>query len=139
MRRPPIGHKVLVIDDDLNVLHILKDYFLDLMDCEVFQAKNVEEGINWCMDHKFSIITSDFHMPDFDGETFIKSIRYSHSINRYTPIILISGVQARLEGDDSIWENVYFIDKPFEKKNLEFILKVTNQESAKKRPWPFKA
>ena len=68
------SHDILIVDDDVNTLNalriVLRDHF------SISTASSPEEALNLVASNKgFSIIVSDYHMPEMDGIVFLSQIR----------------------------------------------------------------
>lgn len=106
--------KILVVDDDLNIVQMLKEYFL-LKGYEILTAFNGEEAINKvkCDPH---IILLDINMPKLNGLEVCMKIRELVSC----PIVFLT---ARVEEQDRITGLEIggddYILKPFSLKELE--------------------
>jgi two-component system, cell cycle response regulator CtrA len=109
--------KILLIDDDINILKKIQESFEDSnLNIECYTADSCERGLDIFKLHDFDSIIVDMRFPKMDGLTFIKTIRQSKITK---PIIVISGTTAiedkvlalDLGADD-------YILKPFEVKEL---------------------
>lgn len=79
-------HKLLLIDDDKEVLAINKTYF-EQEGYLVAAASSAKEAMSYMKKNTFSCIVLDVMMPNIDGFTFCKTIREHRDI----PIIFLSG------------------------------------------------
>jgi PAS domain S-box-containing protein len=66
---------LLCVDDDVNVLDILKKYFERVPDFSVFTCTTPAEALDLINQYQFDAIISDYSMPDMDGIKFLKKIR----------------------------------------------------------------
>jgi len=71
--QPPIS--LLCVDDDVNILDVLKKYFERKPDFSVFTCTTPSEALDLVRQYQFDVIISDYAMPDMDGITFLKEIR----------------------------------------------------------------
>jgi PAS domain S-box-containing protein len=71
--QPPIS--LLCVDDDVNVLDVLKKYFERKPDFSVFTCQTPSEALDLIRQYQFDAIISDYAMPEMDGITFLKEIR----------------------------------------------------------------
>ena len=67
---PPIS--LLCVDDDVNVLDVLKKYFEQKPDFSVFTCTTPSEALRLISQYQFDAIISDYAMPEMDGITFLK-------------------------------------------------------------------
>ena len=92
-----VGHlakKILVVDDELNVRHMLKEYLLE-HGFEVASASNGREALFAARDFCPDLILLDVMMPELDGIEFMRIHRQENK----TPIILLT---ARVEETDKV-------------------------------------
>lgn len=87
-------HKLLLVDDDKEVLAINKTYFEE-EGYLVTTAASAKEAMTHMKKNAFSCIVLDVMMPNVDGLTFCKTIRNYSDI----PIIFLSG---KVEEEDRI-------------------------------------
>jgi PAS domain S-box-containing protein len=66
---------LLCVDDDVNVLDVLKKYFEREPDFSVFTCTTPSEALGLISQYQFDAIISDYAMPEMDGITFLKEIR----------------------------------------------------------------
>ena len=106
--------KVLVVDDDINVLSLLKEY-LENTGFKVFAANNGDQAIEIFKTEKLDILILDVMLPNKDGFEITKEIRQNSNI----PILMLT---ARVEEFDKILGFELGIDdyvtKPFSPKEL---------------------
>jgi DNA-binding NtrC family response regulator len=111
----------LFVDDDPNIVDFYADIFEIAYPSEKrWYAENGKQALRWssepCLKH--SLIISDLKMPDMDGLAFIRSLRSGDSINKATPVILVSGNISRLSPSDVKGMNVHLMEKPVNVKRL---------------------
>ena len=90
-------HKVLVVDDDKDMLSLLKKILSDSK-YHVFQASNGKECIEKAKELSPDIIIMDVMMPELDGIATILKLR-SQEDTRSIPIIMCTAVN---ESEDEI-------------------------------------
>jgi len=111
------GKTILVIDDELAVLELLRDVFADV-NIKVIEASNPIEGIQLYRKYQkeISMIILDYSMPDMDGkQTFEMLIK----VNKNVKVILCSGYSE--EEVKSAFGEVHpvdFIKKPYKPSDL---------------------
>lgn len=66
---------LLCVDDDINILDLLKRYFELLPDFSVFTCTTTAEALKLTSQYQFDAIISDYAMPEMDGVAFLKKIR----------------------------------------------------------------
>ncbi len=80
-------HKILVIDDDMDICHLLKK-FLSKNNYEVMTAHNGEMGLKLLEEIQPDLVMTDFRLGDMDGSEVITAIK-SRMPN--VPILVITG------------------------------------------------
>lgn len=77
--------KILIVEDDENILHLEKDY-LEANGFEAVTASDGEEGLELALKGRFNLIILDIMLPNVDGLEICRQIRKSNN----TPIIIVS-------------------------------------------------
>ena len=120
--------KVLVVDDDINIVKLIKLY-LEKEDYEVVTANNGREALEVYNREDPSIIVLDIMMPELDGNAVCREIRKTSNV----PIILLTAkgetfdkvLSLELGADD-------YIVKPFDPKELTARIKAILRRSETK-------
>lgn len=124
----------LFIDDDPNIIDFYADIFEMTYPSEKrLYAENGKQALRWSSepDLQHNLIISDLKMPDMDGLTFIKTLRSGNSINKSTPVILVSGYVSSVKPSDVKGMNVHLMEKPVNVKQLiELCSKLTGLNPA---------
>ncbi|MDX2273793.1 MAG: response regulator transcription factor [Cyanobacteriota bacterium] len=112
-----IQKKLLLIDDDPNLILLVKDY-LEFRGYEVIPAGNGREALEVMSDFTPDLIICDVMMPEMDGYAFVETIR-SNLATDWVPVIFLS---ARGQTADRVrglttGADVYMV-KPFEPEEL---------------------
>lgn len=81
-----MGH-VLVIDDDKNVLELIK-VLLERINCSVTTTENAKDVKKLVSDNKYDLVVTDLLIPDMDGLEVIKLVK---SVHKDMKIIAITG------------------------------------------------
>ncbi|OQB51312.1 MAG: Transcriptional regulatory protein WalR [Firmicutes bacterium ADurb.Bin146] len=109
-----MGHKILVVDDEKNIVDILK-YNLEKEGYDVIYAYDGKEAIFQAMKHKPDLILLDIMLPEYDGFIVCRKLRESMTV----PIIMLSAKGEELDkviglemGADD------YITKPFSAREL---------------------
>ncbi len=112
-----IQKKLLLIDDDPNLILLVKDY-LEFRGYEVVPAGNGREGLDIMKTFTPDLIICDVMMPEMDGYTFVETIRSDVSTN-WVPVIFLSarGQTADRVRGLTMGADVYMV-KPFEPEEL---------------------
>lgn len=112
-------HKILIVDDEADILDTVKDLIETKFSCGVTTAVNGLDAFLLCMKDKYDLIITDHKMPFMTGAAFIIANRTkAESQNRQTPIIMLSGfIDDELKKNLGI-QNVQFIAKPFQPNDI---------------------
>ncbi len=109
--------KLLLIDDDPNLILLVKDY-LEYQGYEVFTAHNGVEALGILDEHLPDLIICDVMMPEMDGYSLVKSVRQDPRTS-WIPVLFLSAKgqsQDRVKGL-STGADIYMV-KPFEPEEL---------------------
>ncbi len=109
--------KLLLIDDDPNLILLVRDY-LEFNGFEVLTANHGREAIDILEQETPDLIICDVMMPEMDGYTFLSEIRQNPRLE-WLPVILLSAkgqTKDRIKGLKT-GADVYLI-KPFEPEEL---------------------
>lgn len=120
--------KVLVVDDDINIVKLIKLY-LEKEDFDVCTAHNGKEALDVFKRENPSIVILDIMMPEMDGNQVCREIRKSSEV----PIIMLTAkgetfdkvLSLELGADD-------YMVKPFETKELVARIKAILRRSDNK-------
>lgn len=76
------GKKVLILDDEINILEILDD-ILSLEGFEVTTANNGNDALIKYSNQEFDLIISDIKMPVMNGVEFLKKCQEIKEIKKF--------------------------------------------------------
>jgi len=85
-----IKNKVLVVDDDKNIVLLLRHYLRQL-DCEVFESHNGFDALNKLTKEDIDLMLLDVQMPGMDGYVVTDKVRRDERI-KSLPIIIITAL-----------------------------------------------
>ena len=88
-------HKVLLIEDDNNIVELLTIHLNDLS-CEVVPVANGQHGLAFAREQTFDLVILDIMLPGLNGMEVCRRIRQT---DRHTPILILS---ARSEEIDKV-------------------------------------
>jgi CheY-like chemotaxis protein len=123
-----IGHKILVIDDSKVIRMRVRD-MLPEGDFEVLEAKDGVEGINLIRQERPNLIMLDFLLPKMSGWEVFQELQQQRDLQAI-PLVIMSG--RKEEVTDKLqepFEYFEFIEKPFEKAELQEAIKVAIAKS----------
>lgn len=107
-------YKILVIEDEDNINNLLKT-LLETSGYQVISSNSCQSGKMLFSSHRPDLVILDLGLPDFDGMTFLKSVRK----DSLTPIIVLS---ARTDEKDKVDALDFgandYVTKPFSSAEL---------------------
>ncbi|PIK13794.1 response regulator [Halobacteriovorax sp. JY17] len=110
--------KLLLVDDDIDIYNIVSKYLGE--NFEIDYVSNAVQAIEDCKIQDYDLIICDYKMPVMNGQEFALYLRQGSSRNKLTPMIFLTAFSPKLFSQKSIWENVFFMDKPIKKKKLKY-------------------
>ncbi len=116
----PIKARLLIVDDEEDMLRLLKRSLSADLDCEIETASNAFQALALLEAGPFDVVLADIRMPGMDGMEFLERVQRTHSgltvalMTAYGTIDL--AVQAIKSGAYD------FITKPFEHDKLTHLL-----------------
>jgi len=121
--------KVLVADDDKNVITIIRDSFPpDIF--EILEAANGKEALGVVFAESPDILILDIMMPDMDGYRVCEELK-EHDISRNIPILILS---AKANIEDKLRAMELGIDdyivKPFDPRELKARVKMRLKDTS---------
>lgn len=117
MNQPKETHRLLLVDDDPNLILLVKDY-LEYQGYQVTTAGNGREALDALDKEIPDMIICDIMMPEMDGYTFINRVR-EDARTSWIPVMFLSAKgqsQDRVKGLDT-GADIYMV-KPFEPEEL---------------------
>ena len=108
--------KILLVEDDINLGDVLRDY-LELQNYEVVRAMDGVEGLENFKSQTFDLLILDVMLPHKDGFTLASEIR---EINGQIPVIFLTArgqAEDRVTGFKAGCDD--YITKPFSSEELE--------------------
>lgn len=110
--------KILVADDEPDVLFMTAFTLRQLGGYEVIEARNGQEALDLSTTHEPALLVLDVQMPQLTGYEVCRQVRKHAALNR-TPIILLSakGQAAEIEQGQAAGANLYIL-KPYAPQQL---------------------
>ncbi len=110
--------KVLVVDDEKDVVFFLKSNLEREGDYRVFTASDGEEGLRLARAHKPDLIILDVVMPKMDGFAVLKALK-NFEETKHTPVIMLTVKKEPENLDRGITFGAdFYLPKPFTLDNL---------------------
>ena len=115
-------HKIMILDDEENVLHALRRILSRNKDWEVVACNDVQEAINIAGSSRFDLFISDYRMPRMNGVEFLV---FSKQNNPYAMRLILSGATdfGGLVNAINQAEIYRFMNKPVQADELIFTVK----------------
>lgn len=106
--------RILIIEDDENILHLEKDY-LEANGFEVDFTADGEEGLALALEKDYAVILLDIMLPKMDGFEICKKIRDEKDV----PILLVSARKTEFDKINGLGFGADdYIVKPFSPREL---------------------
>jgi DNA-binding NtrC family response regulator len=113
--------RVLVIDDELDMLMLLRMIIEDNTDYEVETTNNPSEALKMIRENDYDLVISDLKMPGMDGLELCDEVR---EIDQDLPLIMITAYGSLETSEEAMKKGVAdFITKPFRKDSILFTMK----------------
>ena len=108
--------RILVVDDEPNMLRLLKTILMDKTGYEVTTTNNPLEVSKLLQESHYDLVVTDLKMPLVDGIDLIGIVK---NIDATMPIIVITAYGTIETAEEAIQKGAYdFITKPFRKETI---------------------
>ncbi|WP_293443034.1 sigma-54 dependent transcriptional regulator [Persephonella sp.] len=122
-------HRVLLIDDEESILKVIKK-FLEDKGFKVTTAKTKSEALDLLSADRYSIVLSDFRLPDGDGIQILEAFRKK---DKETPFVIITAYGSINGAVEAIQKGAsHYIAKPIDAENLLKIINFLIEKREKK-------
>ena len=112
--------RILVIDDELDMLMLLRMIIEDNTDYEVETTNNPSEALKMVTQKDYDLVISDLKMPGMDGLELCDEVK---DIKPDLPLIMITAYGSLETADEAMKKGVAdFITKPFRKDSILFTI-----------------
>jgi DNA-binding NtrC family response regulator len=113
--------RLLVVDDEPNMLRLLKTILTDKTGYEVNTTNNPLEVSKLLQEDRYDLVITDLKMPLVDGIDLIEIIK---KLDQTMPIIVITAYGTIETAEEAIQKGAYdFITKPFRKETILITIK----------------
>ena len=113
--------RILVVDDEPNMLRLLKTILMDKTGYEVTTTNNPLEVSKLLQESHYGLVVTDLKMPLVDGIDLIGIVK---NIDAAIPIIVITAYGTIETAEEAIQKGAYdFITKPFRKETILITIK----------------
>ena len=112
--------RILVVDDELDMLMLLRMIIEDNTDYEVDTTNNPSEALKMVMENDYDLVISDLKMPGMDGLELFDEVK---EMDPDLPLIIITAYGSLETADEAMKMGVAdFITKPFRKDSILFTI-----------------
>ena len=120
-RRTRCRRRILVVDDEPNMLRLLKTILMDKTGYEVTTTNNPLEVSKLLQEGHYDLVITDLKMPLVDGIDLIDIVK---NLDATMPIIVITAYGTIETAEEAIQKGAYdFITKPFRKETILITIK----------------
>jgi DNA-binding NtrC family response regulator len=113
--------RILVIDDEVDMLSLIRLILTEKTDYEIITTNNPLEVSNLLNEKKFDVIITDLKMPIMDGLDVVDAIRKQDAL---VPIIIITAYGSIESAEEAVKKGAFdYITKPFRQEQLLISLK----------------
>jgi DNA-binding NtrC family response regulator len=116
-----MAERILVIDDELDMLALLRMIIEDNTAYEVETTNNPSEGLKMLTESHYALVITDLKMPGMDGLELFEELQ---EIKPDIPLIIVTAFGSLDTADEALKKGVAdFITKPFRKDGILFTIK----------------
>jgi DNA-binding NtrC family response regulator len=113
--------KILAVDDEPNMLRLLKTILTSKTNYEVVTTNNPLEAAKLLQEESFDLLITDLKMPLMDGMDLIEAVK---KIDPALPIIMVTAYGTIETAEEAIQKGAYdYITKPFRQEAILITLK----------------
>jgi len=118
---PAVNKTILIADDDMDVLHILRG-LLRNKPVKIIEATDGDEAMEKVLEHHPDLVILDVMMPGQSGWEVCRNIR-EHASTKDTRVIMLTGIGANMnEMTSPLYGADAHMDKPFDVKALSNLI-----------------
>jgi DNA-binding NtrC family response regulator len=113
--------KILAVDDEPNMLRLLKTILTSKTNYEVVTTNNPLEAAKLLQEEPFDLLITDLKMPLMDGMDLIEAVK---KIDAALPIVMVTAYGTIETAEEAIHKGAYdYITKPFRQESILITLK----------------
>jgi DNA-binding NtrC family response regulator len=115
-----MAEKILIIDDEPDMLKLLSMIIREKTPYEVTTTNNPVEAIELAKKGGFDLVISDLKMPGLDGIEIIEAVK---RLDEDTPVVIITAYGTVESASEAMLKGGFdFITKPFRKEQILFTI-----------------
>jgi len=116
-----MAERILIVDDEPDMLMLLRMIIEDNTDYDVETTNNPSEGLKNLTEKEYDLVITDLKMPGMDGIELFDELK---EIRPGIPVIIITAYGSLETADEAMKKGVAdFITKPFRKDHILFTIK----------------
>jgi DNA-binding NtrC family response regulator len=113
--------RILAVDDEPNMLRLLKTILTSKTNYEVVTTNNPLEAAKLLQEEPFDLLITDLKMPLMDGMDLIETVK---KIDAALPIVMVTAYGTIETAEEAIQKGAYdYITKPFRQEAILITLK----------------
>lgn len=113
--------RILVIDDEVDMLMLLRMIIEDNTDYDVETTNSPTEGIKMFREEDYDLVITDLKMPGLDGMDIFDEFK---GLKPEVPVIMITAYGSIETADEALRKGIAeFITKPFRKDSILFTIR----------------
>ena len=93
--------RILLVDDEVNQITILKAGLAKLPDCEVATATGGRQALGLLAQQTFDLVITDYHMPEMDGLALAAAVHQQYPLLHIIMLTAFSYELLRAQAGDS--------------------------------------
>lgn len=114
--QPRTKRRILVVDDERNVVLALRSALRKLPNCQVIMATSGPQALELCAQEPFDLLITDFMMPDMDGLELATLVRQRYPQTAIIMVTAYGDSALRAQADSAAIRHI--LDKPFEVQQI---------------------
>ncbi len=112
--------RVLIAEDEIDLLHGLGRTISMEIDCDIQLAENGKAALDIIRAQPVDLLLTDIQMPGMDGMELLKQ---THAIDPYVTVVIMTAYGSIEQAVEAIKSGAYdFITKPFEEQQIVHVL-----------------
>ena len=105
--------RILVVDDE-PINRLVMEQFLQMLECDVHEARNGHEALARLGEDEFDLIFLDIHMPELSGFHVVEQLRAGASPNNGIPVMAVTADTSKPRSQYLAAGFTGYVNKPVE-------------------------
>lgn len=106
--------KILIVDDEPQILDILEDALEEKFLCQVDRAENGLDAFLLCRENKYNFIITDYKMPYMSGAALVMALKTRQNLNVDTNCLMLTAYLTNDLKKKINLDHVEFLSKPMQ-------------------------